>query len=118
MKKLLSILLAAMLIVACFGMVGCGVKGKYELYAIEIAGAEVKEGEMFEMVKEEIGSFELAKDGVVKVNDKVIEKESWKKSDKGVDMYYDGELVQSFEKDGNKLILDMGSGMKAIFKKA
>lgn len=118
MKKLLSILLAAMLIVACVGMVGCGVKGKYELYAIEIAGAEVKEGEMFEMVKEEMGSFELCKDGTVKVNDKVIEKETWEKTDKGVDIKYDGEVTGSFEKDGNKLILDMGSGIKAIFKKA
>ena len=118
MKKLLSILLAAMLIVACFGMVGCGVSGKYELYAIELAGAEAKEGEMFEMVKEEIGGFELCKDGTVKVNGEVIEKETWEKTDKGVDMKYDGKVTTSFEKDGNKLVLDMGMGLKAIFKKA
>ena len=123
MKKLLSILLAAMLIVACFGMVGCGVKGKYEFYAYEIAGEQYKVGDTFmgmeiteDMVKGM--AFELCKDGTVKDADgEVIEGQTWKKADKGIEVYFDGELFDTFEKDGNKLIMEDG-GVKVIFKKA
>ena len=118
MKKLLSILLAAMLIVACFGMVGCGVNGKYELYAIEIAGKECKDTDEFEMMKERYGTFELAKDGVYKVNGEEAEGVKWEKRSDGIYLVAeDGEEEKVFEKDGNKLIAE-GNGMKLIFKKA
>ena len=124
MKKLLSILLAAMLIVACFGMVGCGVEGKYKFYAYEIAGEQYKVGDEVpglgkiteEMAKE--SGFELAKDGVVKDADgEEVESASWEEADGKVTIkigdFYERELT----KDGRKLIEDLGNGVKIIYKK-
>ena len=128
MKKLLSILLAAMLIVACFGMVGCGVSGKYEFYAIEINGEQYKVGDTFNFMGMDITiteemyadeAFELCKDGTIKDADgEVVEGCTWEKSDKGIDCLFDGEVERSFEKSGRKLIEDCGMGVKMIFKKA
>lgn len=122
MKKLLSILLAAMLIVACFGMVGCGVQGTWKFYAYEIAGVEYKVGDTYagvtiteEMVKD-IG-FEFAKDGVVKdLEGNVEEGMTWEKTDDGVSIKAAGVEVSKLVKDGNKLIME-SYGMKIILKK-
>ena len=122
MKKLLSILLAAMLIVACFGMVGCGVKGKYEFYAYEIDGNEYKVGDTFmgveiteDMVK--VMAFELCKDGTVKDADgEVIAGQTWEKADGGIVLKMGDESI-NVKKDGNKLIMER-NGAKTIYKKA
>ncbi len=119
MKKLLSVLLAAMLIVACFGMVGCGAEGKYKFHSLEINGEKVEVGAQYEMLKDE--GFELAKDGVVKDGDgNVMEGFSWEKD--GSEIIIKNEFSsQTYQKKGNKLIIEMtyaGITMTVTYKKA
>ncbi len=119
MKKLLSILLAAMLIVACFGMVGCGVEGKYKFHSLEINGEKVETGAEYESLKDE--GFELAKDGVVKNADgKVMEGFSWEKDGSDV-VIKNSYNSQTYQKKGNKLVIEMTMGgitMTVTYKKA
>lgn len=51
MKKFLTILLACVLCVCCFGLVGCGVEGTYNLVAVEIDGEVYEPGDMIELTR-------------------------------------------------------------------
>lgn len=103
MKKLLSILLATLLIVCCFGMVGCGVSGKYELWAVEVDGEVYKDGD----------TVELTVDGytIEKEYDEWIElfkgyKIDTLKLDKEGDAKFLGYSNLEWEKDGKEINLE------------
>ena len=120
MKKLLTILLAAVLCLSCLAMVGCGVEGEYSFYAIEYNGETYKVGDevagLGKLEAEDFESFELAKDGVYKVAGKEVPGVKWEEKDGKVILKAGDIEVSSMTIDGKTLYTEM-AGMKIIFKR-
>ena len=117
MKRFISLALALVLVVCCFGLVSCGgddVEGTYELYsyngeewdAEEMGGAtmtiELKSGGKA-IFSESNGS------------DTYDEEGTWEQDGSTISITVSGETID-FELSGNKLSGKMGS-IEAVFKK-
>lgn len=108
MKKLLTVLVALMLCVCCFGMVGCGLEGKYELVGIEIDGDLYEEGDKytfmgqtitFDQMAKDAGKLELKEDEVCKF---MGVKGKWTEKDDVVTVKIEGAKIK-FDVDGKQL---------------
>ena len=130
MKRVLSVLISAILCLSCVAMVGCGVEGEYSFYGVMINGQEYKEGDIFtitidgkaynmEITEEEFGGevFELARDGVYKVNEEAVEGARWEEKE-GVLTIYSGDVaIATYTVDGRKLIGEKQGGIQVIYKR-
>lgn len=114
MKKLLSILLATMLIVCCFGMVGCGVSGKYELWAIEVDGEVYKDGDTIEVT---IYGQKVAKEFDEWVKGYKEYNLDSLKLDKDGDARFLGYSDWEWEKDGKEITLESSGSSVELIKK-
>ena len=115
MKRILSLLLATLLIVCCFGMVGCKSEGVYTIKEIIINGESYKEGDVIpdfgELSEEKKQSapftFELGVDGVYLVNGTEVANTTWSKEGKIVTVKCNGMEVCKYTQKGRKLILEI-----------
>ena len=81
--------------------------GKYELYSMTIEGQELKDGELFDGLKANLGTIELTKDGKVISNGNEIAewKQDGKKVTIGTEEYtLDGDTLTG-EYEGAKIVL-------------
>lgn len=124
MKRILSLLLATLLIVCCFGMVGCKAEGVYTLKEVVIDGVSYKKGDTIpgygELSEEKLLSapftFELGVDGAYLVNQTQDTNTSWTKEDKTVTITYNGIEIYKYTQKGRKLIREI-DGAKFIYKR-
>ncbi len=132
MKKILSILLSSLLIVACIGMIGCSkIEGKYEFYAIEENGIEYKIGDTLDngMAAEEsaevlmygMRSFELEGDGFVTSSGLYPTAFAvWTETEDGIIIKIDLGPIETERHariDGEKLIIDFEGAAKLVYIK-
>ena len=139
MKKLLTILLAALLCVCCVSMVACkeeaGVEGTYKMYSVTISGTTYEVGDTIPagafmgnpvdmVLAAEYMSLELNKDGtaVSKMNGEVMNNEiTWSKSGNTITITYNGGGSDEATLNGNELSMVTNSPageMTYVLKKA
>ena len=124
MKRILSVLLATLMVVCCFSLVGCKSEGVYTLKEAIIDGVSYKEGDTIpgygELSEEKLlnapFTFELGVDGLYLVNGVEEVGTSWKKEDKTIIITTNSTDVYSFTQKGKKLIREI-DGDKFIYKR-
>lgn len=126
-KKLVGLMMLVVMIVSVCALAACGgVAGTYKLYSVTVLGHEYKLSDAADELKE-LGldfseyTMKLNSDGTVVVTmelggEKMTEEGTWEEKDDGKVSITIGGDAQTFQVDGNKLIME-SLGQKMTFKK-
>ncbi len=120
MKKILSVLLAALMCVCCFGFVGCADTGVYKFYSLTNEdGNKFEVGEKYNFITldEDYSIIELKDDGTcIYTNLGIPRKGTFEKSLFKVKMTF-GETVIEANAIFGKLTIENEDGTKIVYKK-